>query len=159
MTTTTPHPVNSAFYPCCHAIGRHGPDCATRNLSVGDATMPSMDTTPTHTTADAPMIRRLRFAEDILMTLHANLLREGADTPLVDAERLHGLYDAASRLLKAADEVRDVRHDVAALSVAAHSLARVPTAELREELHRRGLTDDDIAAEVGITAEEVAALP
>lgn len=48
MTTT--HPVDSTLYRCCNAIGQHGPDCTTENLSDRDATMPGMNTTPAVTT-------------------------------------------------------------------------------------------------------------
>ncbi|MEB3034766.1 hypothetical protein [[Mycobacterium] nativiensis] len=66
-------------------------------------------------TTDKPLIRRLRFAEDALMALHSNLLREAAETPLADQEQHGGLYDAATRVLRAADELRFVRVDVAEL--------------------------------------------
>ncbi|MGB3896015.1 MAG: hypothetical protein WA942_17395 [Mycolicibacter sinensis] len=116
-------------------------------------------TTTTHVT-DTATIQRIRHAEDVLLALHASLLREAAETPLVDEDRRGTLYDAASRVLRVADEVRFVRMDVGELDGPAPSaLGLLSTAEMiRDELHRRGLTDEDIAAEVGISAEDVAAM-
>lgn len=43
----TKFPVDSTYYPCCHAIGAHGPDCTAENppsrhalVDVGPATPP-----------------------------------------------------------------------------------------------------------------------
>lgn len=126
------HPVDSTYFPCCNAIGRHADGC---------------------TAADTPLGRHLRFIEDALMGLSRDLLREAANAPTADEERHTGLHDAASRLRHAADDVRFVRQDVAGLA-----LASLSTAEIIGELHRRGVTDDDIAAAVGATAEQLAAL-
>lgn len=54
MSTT--HPVDSTFYACCNAIGRHIRDCTAENLSDRDATMPAMtNTTPTNTLPNVPL--------------------------------------------------------------------------------------------------------
>lgn len=34
MTTTTPHPVDSATRACCHGIGRHTPNCTASSTDI-----------------------------------------------------------------------------------------------------------------------------
>ncbi|MEB3048646.1 hypothetical protein KV112_02650 [Mycolicibacter sp. MYC123] len=80
MSTTTPHPVNSTYHPCCHAIGQHSRDCTTGNLSDPGANMPSMDSS---TAADNRLSlimearRHIRAADEALQALRPYLDEHG----------------------------------------------------------------------------------
>lgn len=91
MSTTTPHPVNSTYHPCCHAIGQHSRQCSDgpaalfagagkKNLSDPGANMPSMNSS---TAADNRLSlimearRHIRAADEALQALRPYLDEHG----------------------------------------------------------------------------------
>lgn len=101
-----------------HDVCGSGPLTVVQARQIGEALIAAadeLDALIAATVPDTARIQRLRHAEDVLLALHASLLREAAETPLVDEERHGVLHDAASRVRRVADEVRFVRMDVGEL--------------------------------------------
>lgn len=174
-TTTTAHPVDSTYHPCCNAIGQHANACTiTADVAppAGASEVGEWRDSPgapwryrTFTTAIvggldestgwlALHLGGLQFVGDTtgeqhttrMVGLHVNGRAVAHLLPGQARKLAAGLAAAADDLELLADD--DGRPDLAA----------IPTDAILGELRGRGLSDADIAAELGVDVEQVSAL-
>jgi hypothetical protein len=121
--TTTEHPVDSTYHPCCNAIGRHGRDCKTEaplpagaDTSQVDEWQTDRDGRTTRLVWSLPMGTWARpqvgYNDDVVtavVTQHrdGSIVTAAADAPLVyvgdTAHSPESARELAHSLLAAAD--------------------------------------------------------